>query len=87
MAQPFQAIEAHGGSMTRDRQGRTYLRLDQAQGGQMVELDGGFTCHASGIVMLCVCPETRELFFHCDDGKHFISGQADDGRHCVGIYP
>jgi hypothetical protein len=87
MAQQFQAIEKHHGSMVEDRRGRTYLRLDQAQGGQTVELDGGFTCHASGVVMLCVCEKTRELFFFCDDGKHFIAGQADDGMHCVGIYP
>jgi hypothetical protein len=87
MAQQFQALEKHHGSMVEDRHGRAYLRLDQAQAGQAVELDDGFTCHSSGIVMLCVCADTRELFFFCDEGQHYISEQADDGKHCVGIYP
>lgn len=68
-----------------DNAGRAYLRMDQARGGQVVELDDGFTCRGKGRAMLYAAE--GGLYFCCDHGSHFISGQADDGIHCVGIYP
>lgn len=77
----------------KDINGRDYLKLADAKDGQLVELDDGFTCHAPGNVTLykkehyvsgTVC---WGLYFNCDEGEHYIDGQADDGINCVGIYP
>lgn len=65
---------------------KKYLNLNEAQEGQRVILDTGFTCHVGGEVTLHK-DALGALFFYCDSGKHSISGQADDGIHCVGIYP
>lgn len=70
---------------THDQFGRAWLKLSEAKAGQHVELDDGFTCRASGVAKLEA--EGEALYFKCADSKHFISGQADDGEHCVGIYP
>lgn len=68
-----------------DISGRPYAKLSQLKAGDTVELDSGFTCRMEGSVELQA--DTKdELFFVCDDGKHYVSGQADDGEHCVGIY-
>jgi hypothetical protein len=69
----------------RDVQGRGYLKLSEAKAGDIVELDGGFTCHKGGTVELHYSPDG--LYFYCDEGRHFIRGQADDDIHCIGIYP
>ena len=26
------------------------------------------------------------LYLLCARGRHYLSGQADDGEHCVGVY-
>lgn len=68
-----------------DIKGRDYLKLSEAKDGMIVELDDGFTCRKAGKAMLY--SKDGELYFFCDDGTHLISGQADDGIHCIGIYP
>lgn len=67
-----------------DKFGRAYLKLADAKQG-LVDLDGGFTCHSMGKTMLFI--RNGEPYFMCKDGDHFISGQADDGIHCIGVYP
>lgn len=68
-----------------DRNGRPWARLSELKEGQTIELDGGFTCHRAGQVTLHSDP--GGLYFECKDGHHYVIGQADDGEHCVGIYP
>jgi len=69
-----------------DTSGREYLKLADAKDGMIVELDGGFTCRRAGKAML-YHDRAKGLYFFCDDGSHYISGQADDGIHCIGMYP
>lgn len=71
-------------NQSHDKFGIEYLKLSNAKQG-FVHLDCGFTCHSKGKTMLFA--RNGEFYFMCDDGEHFISGQADDGIHCVGIYP
>lgn len=68
-----------------DKQGRQWARLSELKEGDKIELDSGFTC-ASGRKILKVTPDG--LAFDCAEGiaAHVISGQADDGEHCVGVY-
>lgn len=72
--------------MTHDKSGRAYLKLTDAKDGMLVELDEGFTCRSAGKAML-YSDGSGAIYFNCDDGSHDISGQADDGIHCIGIYP
>lgn len=69
-----------------DSNGRPYLKLAEAKQGMIVELDSGFTCRNAGKAML-YANETGGLYFLCDEGTHHVKGQADDGIHCIGIYP
>jgi hypothetical protein len=78
--------------ITHDTNGRAYLKLSEARAGQSIELDGGFTCAASGPTVLAA--DDRGLYFLCHDEEaggadqhHYIAGQADDGEHCIGVYP
>lgn len=53
---------------------RTDVTSDSVAKGQTVFLDAGFTCARPGSRTLE--DEGNGLFFRCDQGKHYISGQA-----------
>lgn len=71
--------------MQKDKQGRPYAKMSELKAGDVVEIDGDFTC---------MKPWTKQpvqndkdgLFLECEEGHHYLSGQADDGEHCVGVY-
>jgi hypothetical protein len=67
-----------------DLSGRPWLKLNEAKAGMLIETDAGFTCIEARRITLQ--SDKAGLFFACADGKHYISGQADDGIHCVGLY-
>jgi len=69
-----------------DKQGRAYLKLADAKSGQKIICDGGFTCMDT-FETARLCSHANGLYFLCANGHHYISGQADDGIHCIGIYP
>ncbi len=71
---------------THDKQGRAYAKLSELKAGDEIELDDGFTCASAGKKIVKETP--YGLAFDCSegDGSHTISGQADDGEHCIGIY-
>lgn len=74
-----EAVKSH------DLNGREYLKLADAKEG-LIELDDGFTCHQGGKAML-YSDGDGGFYFYCNSGKHDIGGQADDGIHCIGVYP
>ena len=65
-------------------QTREYLKIADAKVGLEVELDNGFTCRVAGRALLRADP--GGLWFMCDNGQHFLSGQAQDGYY-IGVYP
>ena len=69
-----------------DKNGRAYLKLKEAKAGMKVEVDDGFTCTFATKNVL-EADQDGDLFFLCDEGEHYIRGHADDGVHCIGIYP
>lgn len=70
----------------KDKQGREYLKLAEAKEGATIELDDGFTCVEAGPSTLF--KDERGVFrFGCAEGSHRIDSQANDGIHCIGIYP
>lgn len=80
---------------TRDISGRHYAKLSELQEGNRIELDDGFTCRVAGEAEV-IKNKDGNLCFMCTGGDetkdspyteyHNLSGQADDGEHCVGIY-
>lgn len=68
-----------------DMQGRPYLKLNSAKERQIIETDGGFTCIGEG-EKVELLKDNHGLYFICEDGQHYIEGQADDGLHCIGLY-
>ena len=65
-------------------QTREYLKIADAKAGLEVELDDAFTCHPTGKVTLHNMD--GQLWFPCDNGKHFLSGRSD-GDYYLGVYP
>lgn len=66
--------------------GEPYVKLSELKDNQVIELDSGFTCHRAGFARVHLDPHGR-AFFYCEDGRHYLDEQADDGKHCVGVYP
>lgn len=69
---------------THDSTRRPYFKLSEVKEGQQIELDDGFTCARPGPSELIL--GKHGLYFLCNECEHYISGQADDGEHCVGVY-
>jgi len=67
-----------------DKNGREYAKLSQLEPGDEIELDTGFTCHKAG--MTYVRRDHNGLYFLCDEGHHYLNGQADNGEDLVGLY-
>lgn len=72
-----------------DHLGREYARLSELDLGVKIDLDGGFDCREgkrnSG---LTVHGDANGMFFACDEGRHYLSGQIDDddGDTLIGVY-
>lgn len=74
--------------LKKDALGRPYLKVSEAKPGQKVICDGGFDCMDKfETARLNRDLVTRDLYFICANGKHSILSQADDGEHCIGLYP
>lgn len=71
--------------MSADVNGRPYVKLSELKHGSKIELDGGFTC-AGSVVKTVQADEKGELYFECREGYHFLVGQVDDGKYCIGVY-
>lgn len=70
-----------------DKHGREYLKIADAKGGMKCLCDGGFTCMDSfETTRLALDPATGGYYFHCADGRHYLSGQDDGDGYAVGIY-
>lgn len=68
----------------RDKHNVPYAKLSMLRAGDKIRLDSGFTCIEASETS--VCSDKDGLFFHCAEGHHYLSGQADNGEDCVGVY-
>lgn len=59
------------------------VKLTDLSPGDVVQLDSHFTC-AKGLVIIQKDPY-GELYFPCQDGKHYLIGQLNDDGYLVGI--
>lgn len=70
---------------TRDRAGRPYAKLSEIIPGEVVTVDSCFPCMSPGHKVVFE-DDKGKPYLVCDDGRHFLDGQADDGEHLVGVY-
>lgn len=54
------------------------------QAGDIVILDGGFTCHKAGEATVH-SDDAGRLHFICNEGRHYLDGQLDEDGNLVGI--
>lgn len=72
---------------THDKQKRPYAKLSELKAGDVVTVDGDFTCIEPWSQRTVYEDEQRNLCIECDEGSHALSGQADDdGEHLIGVY-
>jgi hypothetical protein len=71
---------------THDKTGQPYARLSMLKAGADLRCDSGFTCLDEGAIHR-VSLDEYGLYIHCSEGKHYLSGQTDDGEHLIGLYP
>lgn len=69
----------------KDKQGREYAKLSVLKEGDLIQVDGDFTCLEPWSEHT-VQKDNDGLFIPCRSGTHHLGGQADDGENCVGIY-
>lgn len=71
---------------THSTDGREWAKLSELKPGDHVLADDGFTCGMNGKT-LEVSQDDHGLYVPCNEGKHHLDGQADDGDHLVGLWP
>lgn len=68
-----------------DNSGRAYATTATTKAGDIVQVDGGFTCMAEGAAAT-VESDCGGLFVSCNEGHHYLDGQIE-GCTYVGVYP
>lgn len=87
----------HSRRVTRDSQGRPYACLSSCVVGMELVPDGGFDCmdegqplvvqkDEHGLYIECTGEDIECTYNHGIDTHHYLSGQADDGEHLIGLY-
>lgn len=66
-----------------DSHGNEYAKISQLMPGQKIWHDGGSPCWRGHWSRLRY---EDGFYFPCRRGRHYLSGQADNGEDCVGIY-
>jgi hypothetical protein len=66
--------------------GHEWARLSVLKAGDKIRTDDGFTCGINNKT-LEVFADERGAFVRCDEGRHYLDGQADDGDHLIGMWP
>jgi len=61
------------------------LKLDEVKAGDVVVLDGGFSCRAAGPARVFTTADGRP-FVACRHGRHLLDGQQEEDGMLVGVY-
>lgn len=64
---------------------RNFAKVSEISAGDIIEVDGGFTCIAEDSKII-VHSDNEGLYFICNQGQHWLGGQLDDGDVLIGIY-
>lgn len=64
---------------------RSFAKVSEISAGDDIEVDSSFTCIAEG-TRITVKISSDGLYFFCDQGRHYLDGQLDDGDVYIGIY-
>ena len=73
---------------TQDKFGRQYLKITDAKVGMCCRCDGDFTCmRRFESTRLALDFEGGGYYFHCANGRHYLSSQDNGEGYAVGVYP
>jgi hypothetical protein len=62
----------------------TWAKLSELKAGDIVRLDGGFTCAKAGPAL--ILEDADGLYFECVAGKHYLDGQLlEDDDSLIGV--
>jgi hypothetical protein len=61
------------------------VHIDDVSVGDTYTLDDGFTCRHAGRVEI-KSNENGQLYFECNEGRHYLNGQISDSGILIGIY-
>ena len=70
---------------SKDLNGRPYAKLSETKLGDVLIADSGFTCILNGAECQ-VMQDDDGLYVPCQEGRHYLDGQTDDGEILVGLY-
>ena len=74
-----------------DNNGREYALIAETKEGDILQVDGNFTCIKGGEIITVKKDCEGRLYFKCDHGFHGLDGQeAEKEGHAdfyVGLYP
>lgn len=62
----------------------SYLKRGDVHAGDVVEIDGGFTCTENGTKEIFADAEGA-LYFRCDRGSHYLAGQLNENGEYIGL--
>lgn len=84
----FQASPDGGQSTTHQTEATMstpqYAHRDAVKAGTQLRADGGFTCINEGAALV-VEEDESGLFIPCEEGRHYIDGQLDNGDVYIGL--
>ena len=61
-----------------------FSEISTVTDGTKLIADGGFTCIRQGEVLTAKADAQGHLYVPCNEGKHYLDGQADKG-HYIGL--
>ena len=62
-----------------------YAKIDEVEEYSILIPDGGFTCLKDGKEAV-VYEDEFGLYVICDEGRHYLDGQLDDGEEYIGFF-
>lgn len=62
-----------------------FAELKSVKAGDILKTDGGFTCMPEGVLRKVQADGEGNLYISCDDGEHYLDGQADARGHLTGL--
>lgn len=61
-----------------------FAKLSETNAGDTLIADASFSCMNAGPHVV-KADDGGGLYIECDEGEHYLNGQADDGEHMTGL--
>ena len=68
-----------------DTTGRFYVKIRDLKAGDVVQVDGDFTCIEPWEQCTIKADDVGNLYIDCVEGRHYLDGQ-EEGDYYLGLY-